>query len=90
VDKDPLFKWWDIGNNSHTGACRILLIGDIVDDGAPGLQVAGRLVSELLAVLGIALVRIVGDELILVLPGIVRISIILEKSSRLTRGKAPR
>lgn len=69
MNKNPLFKWWDVGDHSHTGACRVLVVGDIVDDGAPGLEVAGHLVSELLTVLGIALVRIVGDEPILILPG---------------------
>jgi hypothetical protein len=69
VDEDPFLDGRDVCYDGHAGAGDVLLVGDVVDDGAPGFQVSGGLVGELLAVLGVALVGVVGDELALVLPG---------------------
>jgi hypothetical protein len=69
VDEDPFFDGRDVGYYRHAGAGDVLVVGYVVDDGAPGFEVAGFLVGELLAVFGVALVRVVGCEGAFVLSG---------------------
>jgi hypothetical protein len=61
VHENPFLEGRDEGDDSHAWARNVLVVGDVVDDGAPGLEVGGCLVSELLAVLGVALVGVVRD-----------------------------
>jgi hypothetical protein len=68
VDQDPFLERLDVVNVRHTRASLVEVIGNIVDDWAPVDQVARCLVRKLLTVKRIALVRVVGDELALVLP----------------------
>jgi len=68
VNQDPLLERLDVVNDSHARTGLVEVVGDIVDDRAPILQVAGRLVGELLTVLGIALVRVVSNKLALIRP----------------------
>jgi hypothetical protein len=69
VDQDPLLERLDVVDDSHARTSLVEVVGDIVDDWAPILQVAGGLVGKLLTVLRIALVRVVSNKLALVWPG---------------------
>jgi hypothetical protein len=68
VHEDPFLHGRDVRDDGHAGARDVLVVGDVVDDGAPSLEVGRGLVGELLAVQAVALVGVVGDELALVLP----------------------
>ena len=68
MDQDPLLERLDVVDDSHTRTSLVEVVGDIVDDWAPILQVARRLVGKLLTVLRIALVRVVSNKLALVRP----------------------
>ena len=68
MDQDPLLERLDVVDDSHARASLVEVVGNIVDDWAPILQVAGRLVGKLLTVLRIALVRVVSNKLALVWP----------------------
>jgi hypothetical protein len=68
MNQDPLLEGLDVIDVSHAGTCLVKVVGDIIDDRAPVDQVARGLVSKLLAVQRIALVRVVSNELTLVLP----------------------
>jgi hypothetical protein len=68
VNQDPFLERLDVVDDSHARAGLVEVVGDIVDDRAPILQVAGCLVGKLLTVLGIALVRVVSNKLALVWP----------------------
>jgi hypothetical protein len=61
VDENPLLKRRNEGDDCHARARNVLVVGDVVDDGTPGFEVRRSLMRELLAVLGVALVGIVGD-----------------------------
>lgn len=61
VDQNPLLEGWDVGDDGHARAGEVLVIRNVVDNGAPGLQVGRRLMGELLAVFGVALVGVVGS-----------------------------
>ncbi|KAH0194690.1 BNR/Asp-box repeat protein, partial [Aureobasidium melanogenum] len=54
------------GNNCHAGAEVIGVVDDVVDYGAPGEQVGRDLMDQFLAVTGVALVRVVVDESVVV------------------------
>lgn len=69
MDQDPLLERLDVVDDSHARTSLVEVVGDIVDDWAPILQVAGGLVGKLLTVLRIALVRVVSNKLALVWPG---------------------
>lgn len=57
----------EFGDDGHAGARLISIwVVDIVDGIAPGLEVRSHLVGKLLAVLGVALVGVVDDELAVV------------------------
>lgn len=59
----------------HSGTGRIVVVVDhIVNKRGPREEVLGGLVDELLAILGVSLVRVVADELILVNPGTLLVS----------------
>jgi hypothetical protein len=68
VDQDPFLERLDVVDDSHAGTGLVEVVGDIVDDWTPILQVAGCLVGELLTVLRIALIRVVSNKLPLVWP----------------------
>ena len=68
MDQDPLLERLDVVDDSHARTSLVEVVGDIVDDWAPILQVAGGLVGKLLTVLRIALVRVVSNKLALVWP----------------------
>ena len=53
-------------DRGHAGSEGVVGVGDVVDGGGPGVEVGAGLVDELLAVEGVALVRVVDDELIIV------------------------
>jgi hypothetical protein len=61
VDEDPFVERRDEGDDGHSGPRNVLVVGDVVDDGAPGFEIGGGLVGEFLAVFGVALVGVVGD-----------------------------
>ena len=67
VYEDPFLDRWDVCHNRHTRASKVFFVGYIVDNRAPGFQVGRRLVGKLLAVLGVTLIRVVGDQLALIL-----------------------
>ena len=67
VHEDPLVDGFDLGHDRHAGASEVFVVADVVDDRAPVAQVLGPLMGELLAVLGVPLVRVVDDQLVLVL-----------------------
>ena len=50
----------------HTRTLRIVRIGNVVDDWAPCSEVGARLVSELLAVCGVALIRVEDADFVVV------------------------
>ena len=54
------------GDDGHAGTPVVSAVGDVIDHGAPGVQVRRDLVDHLLAVGGVALVRVVADELVVV------------------------
>lgn len=54
--------------HSRTGR-EVVVVADIVNKRRPREEVLGGLVDELLAILGVSLVRVVADELVLVHPG---------------------
>ena len=60
MNEDPLVERRDVRYNCHARAGEVLVVDDVVYDGAPGAQVGAGLVGELLAVEGIALVGVVG------------------------------
>ena len=60
VDEDPLLDGRDVRDDGHAGAGEVLVVRNVVDDGAPGLQVGRCLMGEFLAVFGVALVGVVG------------------------------
>jgi len=62
VDHDPAAVG-QARHGRHAGAIGVGRERDVVDDGAPGAQVARGLVHELLAVGRVALVGVVGEEL---------------------------
>jgi hypothetical protein len=68
MDQNPLLERLDVVDNSHARTGLVKIVGDIVNDWAPILQVAGRLVGELLTVLRIALIRVVSNKLAFVRP----------------------
>jgi hypothetical protein len=57
-----------VRNVGHTGPSNVQVIGDIIDNGAPVHEVLGYLVRQLLAVLGVTLVRVVCNDLAVPLP----------------------
>jgi hypothetical protein len=61
VHQDPFLEGWDVRDDGHAGTGEVLVIRNVVDNGAPGLQVSRCLMCELLAVFGIALVGVVGS-----------------------------
>jgi hypothetical protein len=66
VDDHPLLDRRNEGENGHAGARNILVIGDIIDRGIPVYKIPRDLMRQLLAVVGIALIRVVADELVVV------------------------
>ena len=60
MDEDPLVERRDVSYDCHARASEVLVVDDVVDDGAPGAEVGAGLVGELLAVEGVALVGVVG------------------------------
>lgn len=69
IYKNPFVHGRDVSDDGHAGPVRIGLVGDVVDDGAPGLEVRRLLVGQLLGVLGIALVRVKDANGAVVRPG---------------------
>ena len=67
VDEDPFVDWGDVLDVGHSRAGLVEGQGDVVDDGAPIVEVGGDLVGELLAVGRVTLVGVVGDYLAFVL-----------------------
>ena len=61
-----------VGQESELGHSRagriVVVVNNIINKGRPREEVLGGLVDELLAILGVSLVRVVADELILVHP----------------------
>jgi hypothetical protein len=53
-------------NGCHAGTGRVDRLFDVVDDRTPGQQVGGNLVNQLLAIERIALVRVEGNQLVII------------------------
>jgi hypothetical protein len=68
MNQDPLLEGLDVVDIGHAGTGLVKVVSDIIDDRSPVDQIARGLVSKLLAVQRIALVRVVSNELTLVLP----------------------
>jgi len=68
VHEDPLLDRLDVGQDGHARAGFVEVVGDVFDDGTPVAEVVGDLVGKLLAVLWVALIRVVCNELVLVGP----------------------
>lgn len=68
VDENPFLHGRDICYDGHARARNIFVVGDVVDDGAPGFEVSGGLMGKLLAMFRVALVRVVSYQLAFILP----------------------
>ena len=69
VDQNPLLDGRNVFDHRHSGTGNVVVVRDIVDNGTPSLEISRSLMCKLLAVLGIALVRVESDELAFILPG---------------------
>lgn len=67
VYEDPFLDRWNVLHDGHARAGNVLFVGYIVYDWAPIPEVGRCLVGKLLAVLRVALIRVVGDQLAFVL-----------------------
>lgn len=71
MHENPFLHGRDVGDDRHARASKVFIVGYVVDDRAPVLQVPGSLVGEFLAVERVALVGVVGYQLAIVLPVVV-------------------
>ena len=74
MHEDPFLHGWDVGDDCHARAGNVFIVGYVVDDRAPVLQILGGLMGEFLAVEWVALVGVVGYQLALILPGVVMLA----------------
>jgi hypothetical protein len=77
VDENPLLERLDVVDNSHSRSRLVEIVRDIVHHRAPVDHIARSLMGQLLSVQRISLVRVVSNELTVVLPARKKLSALM-------------